>query len=105
MVRQHLGMVFGPPERVEPSGWPAVLLGAIGPRDLAIGHVTDQNVPERVFRLVPEGRAPLATNEFLSLQRVQSLVGRVTGAERAQGLGPERSPDHRGILEQPFLLR
>jgi hypothetical protein len=48
-VSEHLGAVFAiGAQRLDPLGSEAVLLGSKGARNLSVGDVPDEDVPERV---------------------------------------------------------
>ena len=48
-MRQHLGVILGPAELLDPAGCPLVPLGPTGPRNLPIGHVPDEHVPKGIL--------------------------------------------------------
>ena len=51
VVREHLGMVLGPAETLDPLRRVSVLLGTIGAGDLSVGDVANERVGERELRL------------------------------------------------------
>ena len=76
MVREHLGVILGPAEPLDPLSGEPMLLGSSRTRDLAVGDISDEQVPERVFALARDRRPALATHELLALEPVQGLLGR-----------------------------
>ena len=107
MVGEHLGVILGPAQRLDPAGGVGVLVGAGSTRDLPIGDVAQQHVHERVLRFASDRRGPLAADELLALQPVQILFQLTNGLSRAAECGdrpgPEDLPDHGGVLQQPLL--
>src|SRR5213596_2723696 len=71
VMGDHLGVVFGPAEGLDPLRREPVFVAALGARDLAIGNVADEHVSKRVFLLIRKRRAPLAADELLALERVR----------------------------------
>ena len=55
MVREHLRMVLGSAERLDPLGCEAVFLDARRARDLCVGDVPDEDVRKRILRLAGHG--------------------------------------------------
>jgi len=76
VVGEHLRVILRPPERLDPLGRQPVLLRAGGARDLAVGDVADEQVPEGVLRLVGDRGPPRPLHEILPLKRMQALLGR-----------------------------
>jgi hypothetical protein len=76
----------------------------VGARDLSIGDVADEDMPEGVFGLAAYRRPPLAPHEVLPRERVQSSLMVVIACDRLQGAGPEDLADNRRILEQRLFL-
>ena len=107
VMRDHLRVILGPAERFDPAGRPDVLLAAHQARDLGIGDVAQEQVEERVLRLVRDRRAPVPADELLALERVNLLFKsrRVRITERGDRARPEDLPDHGGVLEELFLER
>src|SRR5512132_1177773 len=73
VMGDHLGVVFGPAEGLDPLRREPVFVAAPGARDLAIGNVADEDVSKRVFLLAGKRRAPLPANELLALERMRQL--------------------------------
>jgi hypothetical protein len=97
-MRDHLRVVLCASERLDPLGRPQVLQRPVRPRDLPVGDVADEDVPERVLRLAFDGAATGPLHELLLAQDMQLLFRR---AERAQ---PEDFPDDGRVLQQRLLL-
>ena len=74
VVREQLGVSSARPERLDPLRRAPVLLGPRGARDLAVGDVAHEHVPERVLALAGDRRAALAADELLALERVQPFL-------------------------------
>jgi hypothetical protein len=106
-VHQHLRVVLGAAERLEPRRGAFVPLGAGSARNLAVGHVAHEQVAEGVLALAGDRRAPLAADELLSLERMQPRLAFVA-LDSAHGAGrpePEHLPEHRCVLQQLLLGR
>ena len=105
VMGDRLGVVVGSPERLDPFRRRPVLVGAAGARDLRVGDVTDEQVPERVFALLAHRRAPLPADELLPLEGVQRLLGLrpVTVADPGDSPEPEDLADDGRVLEQELL--
>jgi hypothetical protein len=71
VVREHLGMIFGAAERLDPRCDLSVLLRALGSCDLAVRDVTYEGVGEGELALALDGRTALLANEGLPRERVQ----------------------------------
>ncbi len=102
VVGQHLGMVIGAiaGEGRQPLCRPAVLVRPLRTRDLAVGDVPDERVEEGVLRLAGDRRAAVSADELLPLEAVQDALLR--SGQRAR---PEDLADHRGVLQERFVLR
>ena len=101
VVREHLGVVLGSAERLDPLGDSAVLCRALGARDLPVRDVPNEGMAERVLALVLDRRAPLAPDERLAFERVERRRGVLAlSSERA---APEDLPDHGCVLEEILL--
>ena len=74
MVRAQFRVILGPSESFDPRGGMPVLLGVRAARELSVGDVAEQHVPERVLRVAANRRAALAPDEVPSLQRAQETV-------------------------------
>jgi hypothetical protein len=70
VVSQHLRVVLSAPEPLDPARGGEVLAGALGARDLAVGDVPDEEVPERVLVLAGDAARALAADELLPLELV-----------------------------------
>src|SRR5690242_12998105 len=106
MVREHLRVVLGTAERVEPRSRALVPLGAGAARDLAVGDLADEHVAERVLLLPADRGTALPAHELLPLERVQPLPGslQLVVSDRAYGTEPEDLAEHRRVLEELLLL-
>jgi len=62
VVRDMLGMVFSTAETLDPLRGAYVLLPAVHARDLTIGHVAHEHMPECELILAAHRRATLAAN-------------------------------------------
>ena len=84
----------------------AMLLGPRRTRDLAVGHVADQGVPERVLHLVLDGRDLCRPNQLLAYQLVQLVpnLALLDARHGRQGPGPEHPADDGGVLQQGLAL-
>ena len=109
VVGDQVGEVLGAVARqaLEPLGGEPVRLGPAGARDLGVGDVADEDVPEDERGLAGHGRPALAADELLALEPEQALLDLVA---RAVAHGRQR-PDpedlaHDGrALEECLLLR
>ena len=99
VVRNHLCVILGTTERLDPLGGTRVLLRPLGARNLPVRDVAHQDMLERELRLAGDRAAPRALHELLLLQRVQALLA---DTERAE---PEHLAQHRGVLQHRLLLR
>ena len=64
MVRNHLRVVFGTAERLDPLGGSEMFLRPLGARDLPVRDVAHQQVREREFTLPLERRRPGGAHEI-----------------------------------------
>ena len=69
-MSEHLRVIFGAPERLDPLGGMQMLARAIRSRDLSIGDVADEHVLERVLDLTFDGAAPRALHQLLLAERM-----------------------------------
>ena len=99
VVRNHLRVILGTTERLDPLGGTRVFLRPLGARNLPVRDVAHQDVLERELRLTGDRAAPRALHELLLLQRVQALLA---DTERPE---PEHLAQHRGVLQRRLLLR
>ena len=74
----------------------------LGSRDLLVGDVADERMPEDVLVFSGDGGSELASNELFALEGMQPLRDRPTLA--AESTEPEDTPDDRGLLEKALLL-
>ena len=102
MVREHLGVVLGPAETLDPLRRVSVLLGTLGAGDLSVGDVANERVGERELRLALDRSAPLLAHERLALERVEG--GSRLGGVAAKRSGPEDLSDDCRV-PQELLLR
>ena len=70
MVREHLTMVLGAAQRVDPLGDEPVLLGALAARDLPVGDVAQEHVGEGPLAFALDGGPALTRKESLALEPV-----------------------------------
>ena len=106
-MREHLGVVLASAELLDPAGGEEVLLGPLGPGNLAVGDVADEQMPEGVLADRPRRCCPRSrrTNSFRSSACSPSSNARPAGPASRERTGPEALADHRGVLEQRLLLR
>ena len=109
VVRDQVGQVLGAVagQALEPLGGEPVRLGSAGPRDLGVGDVADEDVPEDEGGLAGHGRPALAADVLLALQPEEALLDLVAraAAHRGQRPDPEDLPDNRRALQERLLLR
>ena len=109
MVGEHLRSVLGSldVERLDPGSGEAMLLRPPPPRDLAVGDVANEDVPEGVLRLAVDRGAAVAPDEPLALEREQPLLDPPArqASEGHEGACPERPADDRSVLEERLLGR
>jgi hypothetical protein len=101
VVREHLGVVLGSSQPVDPLGDGAMPSCAVCTRDLAVRHVTHERVCEGELALALERRAPLAADEALALEGMEGRGrgGRVA-TDRAR---PEDLPDDGRVLQEALI--
>src|SRR5581483_11476429 len=75
VVREQLGLLGRPAERLDPLRRAAVQLRAQRTRDLPVRDVADEHVAERVLVLACDRRPARTLHELLPLERVQQLLG------------------------------
>ena len=92
---------------LEPVGSSLVLGGPRTTRDLAVGDVADQRVPERVFGLTFDRRQPCRAQELLAGQLMEALADVLATAlaHRLECSRPEDLADDGSVLEQPLAVR
>ena len=105
VVREHLAVVLRPSEALDPAGGGLVPARALGPRDLAVGDVAHEHVPEGVLVLASDRRAPLGAHELLARKRVEGElgVGAFAAPNRADGAEPKDLAEDRCVLEELLL--
>ena len=108
VVGEDLGEVLGAPGRalLEPAREGRVLGGAVGARELLVGHVADQRVHEEELGLALDRGAAHGAHELLGDQLHEALEdrGRLASADRRHGAGPEGAADDGGVGEQRLAL-
>ena len=84
-----------------------MLLAARRTGDLAVGHVADQDMAERVLLGARHRAPPRPLDEVLPLERVERLLELppIAAAQPDERCAPEHLPDHGGVLQQTLLLR
>src|SRR5918995_4672012 len=84
-----------------------MLLGPPGARDLAVGHVADEDVVEGVAASAAGRPDVLLADELLAFERREPLANHVPrqAAQRDKRSEPEGSADHRRRLKEALLLR
>ncbi len=109
VVREQLRHVRDavPGQPLDPGGGRPVLPDPRGPRDLAVGDVADQRVPERVLRLPLDRGAPRLPDELLPGELVHGLADDrlVHAGHRGEGARPEHLPHDRRVLEEGLAVR
>jgi len=102
---EQLGMVVRAAETFDPVGGLRVSIATRGARDLAVRDVTYEHVPKRVLVLASDRGAPLAANQPLPLEDMQSLLDRpeIETRELGRRTGPEDLAEHGGVLYETLL--
>ena len=79
---------------------------SLGPRDLAVGDVSHEDVPEAVLHLSFHRAPPGRPHQLLARQLVQRLLDlmRVPGSHGGGRTGPEDLSDHRRVLQELLPL-
>ena len=106
MVRQHLGVILGTAQRLDPFRSALMLLRACSTRDLRVRDVADEQMAEDVLALLAHGRTPLPAHELLPLEAMQEQLGLtpVTAADPLERAEPEDLADDRCVLKQQLLI-
>ena len=108
VVGEQLGMVGDPVagDLLDPGGDRPVLGDPGRPRELAVGHLAGEVVPEGVLALAGDRGAAGGADERPAgqLLEVGLGAGRVPPADREQRPRPEHRADHRGVLQQRSAL-
>ena len=71
VVRDQLGVVVGPPQRLDPVDRRYVLARAGFAGDLAVRDLAHEHMAEGVLRLSRNGRPALAPDEAFALERME----------------------------------
>jgi hypothetical protein len=102
VVGEQLGAVLGPIRRdgLQPLGRPPVLVRPRRPRQLPVGHITDQHVAEGVLMLPSHRRVALPAQERSSVEGVQTHLERerLTLGHGRQCPQPADRAEHSRIL-------
>jgi hypothetical protein len=107
VVREQVGVVVRPAERLDPLGCDAMPFDPPGARDRAIGDIAQQDVPKGVLVLPRHGAAALAADELPPFQLVEPFLELepVAPGDRLEGGRPEDLADDGGVLEQLLVRR
>jgi hypothetical protein len=83
-----------------------MLLRSFRPRNLAVRDVSHEEMPERMLRLIRDGRLSLAAYELLALERVQASrqLLRVDLGQLRDATRPERLAENSPVLEHGLLV-
>ena len=86
----------------DPASRLDVLAPAGRPRDLPVGDVADQRVPEEMLGLPGDARGRRTAYQLAPRREVQERAHLVLGHPRDSGhrARPEDPPDHRGVVQQ-----
>ena len=102
---EHFGVIVRAAEGLDPSSGTPVPLSPGCARNLRVGDIAKQDVPEAVLRLAGHRRTPRLLYELLSLQADEPAphlaVRDVTN--RLHCAGPEDLPDHGRILKDRLV--
>src|SRR5205814_2581657 len=98
VVCEHLGQVLDPLTRLalDPGSGSAMAARPLRARDLGVGNVANEQMPERVLALALHRARPGGADELLAGELVQRrlYLGRVTTADLGHGAGPEHLAEH-----------
>src|SRR5207253_8568441 len=96
MMRNRLGVILGPAERLEPLRGPQMLLAAPRAWNLSVRDVAHQRVVEDVLALSAGGR-PILAEEPAPVEGAEGAVHLIAidGPDRGDPLRPERPADRR----------
>src|SRR5439155_1629356 len=96
LMGEYLGQILHPIARLtlDPSGRRTMAAGPLRARDLAVGDVADEQVPERVLALAFHRAHPSRANELLTGKLVQGelKLALVAAADLGQSAHPEHLP-------------
>ena len=108
VVGEELRLVGDPlaDRRLDPGGHREVLGCPLRPRDLSVGYVAHEGMPERVLGLVLDRARADRAHQLLPREVVERLAGQALpdashGGDRAR---PEDLPDHRGVLQEALAI-
>ena len=110
VVGEHVGEVLDPVGslRLDPGGGGDVAGGARGARQLVVGDVAGEDVPERILGLPRHRRLPRRPHQLLARQLPQRR-GDTSARSRspiwATRSGPEHLADHGSVGQQRLRLR
>ncbi len=105
VVREQLGVVICPSQRLDPARNTTVLVGPLCPWDRRIRRIADERVAERPFGLACNRRLVRAPHQRLPLERTQMLLCRpaIVSAGGCDGARPEHGTRHGRILRNTLL--
>ena len=100
VVGKHLGLVLRASEGLDPRRRALVPLRPGPARDLPVGDVADQQVPERVLLVAGDRRAALTQHELLTREGVQPLLAfaPLQPSDCARRAEPEDLPEDGRVL-------
>ena len=101
VVGDRLGVVVGPAQRLDPLRRDPVLLSSVGPRDLPVCDVSDEDVPERPLAVIRDRRGLRMRYELLPLECSKTFLDRpaVERGDGGEASRPEHLANHCGGLE------
>src|SRR4051812_39029215 len=79
VVGEQLGVVLRAAARLDPASRAPMLLRASDAGNLAVRHITKQDVAKCIFGVTLDRRLPSALNELLAFQRNEQLFGATHG--------------------------
>jgi hypothetical protein len=74
VVGDHFRVVLGPAKRLDPLGHNLVLPGSVGPWDLAVRDVSDEDVPERPLAVAGDRGGLRTRYELFALERAEAFL-------------------------------
>src|SRR2546423_2676167 len=108
MVNEDLGVIAGPLpcDLLDPLGCAMMLFRARCTWNLLIGHIADEDMPERQLVLAFDRRRPRRANEFFSHELThahldEALLDPSDGSNRP---APEDLPDDGSVLQKGLAL-
>ncbi len=109
MVGEDVGEILDPLtcRCLDPGRGRPVLARAGGTRNLRVGDVAHERVPEGVFRLPLDRAPPCRPHELLPSELVERQLDLVLAAvaHRDERTRPEHLAEHRGVLEEALAIR